>query len=81
MQQGGPINTQDMQIIALIAYLQRLGTDISRPDAPPPSAAPAPGTEAAPLAVAQADVAQLDVKPVGSEEVGTVLDRTEVNRD
>jgi hypothetical protein len=31
---------QDTQIIALIAYLQRLGTDISLPDAPPPAASP-----------------------------------------
>ena len=28
VEQGGPANVQDTQIIALIAYLQRLGTDI-----------------------------------------------------
>lgn len=47
VQQGGPANKQDMQIIALIAYLQRLGTDISRPDAPAaPAPTPAPATAA-----------------------------------
>ncbi len=40
VEQGGPANVQDTQIIALIAYLQRLGTDISLPDAPPPAASP-----------------------------------------
>jgi cytochrome c oxidase cbb3-type subunit I/II len=29
--QGGPDHLEDRQIIALIAYLQRLGTDITRP--------------------------------------------------
>ncbi len=33
--QLGPKDKQDMQVIALIAYLQRLGTDISRPDPAP----------------------------------------------
>ena len=81
VQQGGPINTQDMQIIALIAYLQRLGTDISRPDAPPPSAAPDPATEAAPLAVAQADVALLEAPQAGLNKSENGLNGTEVNRD
>jgi cytochrome c oxidase cbb3-type subunit I/II len=40
VEQGGPANVQETQIIALIAYLQRLGTDISLPDAPPPAASP-----------------------------------------
>jgi cytochrome c oxidase cbb3-type subunit I/II len=40
VEQGGPANVQDTLIIALIAYLQRLGTDISLPDAPPPAASP-----------------------------------------
>ncbi|MFO1062352.1 MAG: cytochrome-c oxidase, cbb3-type subunit I [Pirellulales bacterium] len=48
IKQGGPKDKQDelkdMQVIALIAYLQRLGTDISRPDAPP---AAGPSTEPA----------------------------------
>lgn len=34
VRQGGPKDKQDMQVIALIAYLQRLGTDINKPDAP-----------------------------------------------
>jgi cytochrome c oxidase cbb3-type subunit I/II len=33
VKQGGP-NLQDMQILALVAYLQRLGTDINKPAAP-----------------------------------------------
>ena len=33
--QGGPANVYEKQAIALIAYLQRLGTDISRPPDPP----------------------------------------------
>ena len=30
--QGGPAGLGDKQIVALIAYLQRLGTDISKPE-------------------------------------------------
>jgi cytochrome c oxidase cbb3-type subunit I/II len=44
--QGGYPNLEEKQIIALVAYLQRIGTDIS---APPAEAAPAPvKAEAAP---------------------------------
>lgn len=32
--QKGPKGKEEMQVIAMIAYLQRLGTDITRPDAP-----------------------------------------------
>jgi cytochrome c oxidase cbb3-type subunit I/II len=39
--QGGPKNLQDAQVIALIAYLQRLGRDIQAVPAAPPSAPPA----------------------------------------
>ncbi len=35
IKQGGPKDKADMQVIAMIAYLQRLGTDINKPDAPP----------------------------------------------
>jgi cytochrome c oxidase cbb3-type subunit I/II len=31
--QGGPENLEGKRIVALIAYLQRLGTDISKPEA------------------------------------------------
>ncbi len=41
VEQGGPANLADTKIIALIAYLQRLGVDITRPDTPPAPAAPA----------------------------------------
>lgn len=40
--QGGPANKQDKQAIALIAYLQRLGTDLFRTEEPAESA---PGQE------------------------------------
>jgi cytochrome c oxidase cbb3-type subunit I/II len=30
--QGGPENLESKQIVALIAYLQRMGTDISKPE-------------------------------------------------
>jgi cytochrome c oxidase cbb3-type subunit I/II len=48
-EQGGPAvaETEDRQVIALIAYLQRLGTDISRIDEEPAPADPAPEGEAA----------------------------------
>ena len=42
VQQGGPAGLEDKQIVALIAYLQRLGTDIKQPPA-----AAAAGTAAA----------------------------------
>ena len=32
VKQGGPSGKEEMQVIAMIAYLQRLGTDITRPD-------------------------------------------------
>ena len=49
-QQGGPLEKQDTLMIALIAYLQRLGTDISRPDAP--AAAPVAAPSEPPVASA-----------------------------
>ncbi len=42
VRQLGPKDKQDMQVIALIAYIQRLGTDINRPDAPKDSKATTP---------------------------------------
>ena len=47
--QGGPKGLEAKKIIALIAYLQRLGTDIKK-------APPAPGGASAPLAQTAADV-------------------------
>jgi cytochrome c oxidase cbb3-type subunit I/II len=41
VEQGGPANLADTKIIALIAYIQRLGVDITRPDTPPATAVPA----------------------------------------
>jgi cytochrome c oxidase cbb3-type subunit I/II len=37
--QGGPAGLETKQIIALVAYLQRLGTDISKEPAAPTDAA------------------------------------------
>ena len=53
-EQGGPAGTQDKKVVALIAYLQRLGTDLFAT----PEAAPAEGeggAEAAPTAEAKAE--------------------------
>jgi cytochrome c oxidase cbb3-type subunit I/II len=42
-QQGGYPGMADKKVIALVAYLKRIGTDISAPpSAPPPATAPAP---------------------------------------
>jgi cytochrome c oxidase cbb3-type subunit I/II len=41
VQQGGPSMTHEKQAIALIAYLQRMGTDAFRTEEPKPEAAPA----------------------------------------
>ena len=41
VEQGGPANMADTKIIALIAYIQRLGVDITRPDTPPAPTIPA----------------------------------------
>ncbi len=54
VKQGGPAGVHEKQVIALIAYLQRMGTDIFRTEAAPaagasPGEAPAePATEEAP---------------------------------
>ncbi len=46
--QGGQAGLEGKQIIALVAYLQRLGTDISKPaDAAPPTAAATPAASPA----------------------------------
>jgi cytochrome c oxidase cbb3-type subunit I/II len=47
LDQGGPAGLGDTQVVALIAYLQRLGTDITRPEPAPtePPAAEAPAAE------------------------------------
>ena len=38
VEQGGPTGLEDKQIVALIAYLQRLGTDITKPEPAPAEA-------------------------------------------
>jgi len=54
--QGGPQGLERSQVVALIAYLQRLGTDITRPaPAPQPPNPPAePAVETAAVQVAEA---------------------------
>jgi cytochrome c oxidase cbb3-type subunit I/II len=45
MEQGGPDGLEDKQIVALVAYLQRLGTDLSKlPVEAPPTAPVLAGT-------------------------------------
>jgi cytochrome c oxidase cbb3-type subunit I/II len=44
VKQGGPANVHERQAIALIAYLQRVGTDYFRTDVPEPSGE-SPGEE------------------------------------
>jgi cytochrome c oxidase cbb3-type subunit I/II len=67
--QGGPAGLEDKQIVALIAYLQRLGTDLLK--APPPAEPGAPLlSEVRPAAVAVPGlVLGASVQPT-SEEVG-----------
>jgi cytochrome c oxidase cbb3-type subunit I/II len=43
VQQGGPKNIEDKQVVALIAYLQRLGTDLFKTAPAAPTAAPVAG--------------------------------------
>jgi cytochrome c oxidase cbb3-type subunit I/II len=50
--QGGPPGLEGSKVVALIAYLQRLGTDINRPE-PAPQPADAPGEPAAGADAAQ----------------------------
>jgi cytochrome c oxidase cbb3-type subunit I/II len=47
--QGGPANVYEKQAVALIAYLQRMGTDLNRTPEPPADSAqpPAPTAEVA----------------------------------
>ena len=59
--QGGPKGLENKQVIALIAYLQRLGTDLNKP---PPSNAPAASTPAsAPAPVPASTTAPPEVRP------------------
>jgi len=61
--QGGPEATQtyDKKVIALIAYLQRLGTDISKD--PPPAEEPEAEAEAEPESDATASANESEVSP------------------
>jgi cytochrome c oxidase cbb3-type subunit I/II len=50
--QGGPPGMEDRKVVALIAYLQRLGTDISRPAETTPEQPTASGAGTGPAAAA-----------------------------
>ncbi|HEX8913718.1 MAG TPA: cytochrome-c oxidase, cbb3-type subunit I [Humisphaera sp.] len=65
-EQGGPKGLDDKKVVALIAYLQRMGKDLFEP---PPPGAPVPATPAAPAA-APAHAAG-DPKPAAT--VGVVV--------
>ncbi len=54
VEQGGPVGLQDTKMIALIAYLQRLGTDINRTESATPAPSPQP-TEAEVASANQSD--------------------------
>jgi cytochrome c oxidase cbb3-type subunit I/II len=40
VEQGGPAGLEDKQVVALIAYLQRLGTDLMKAPPPPEPSVP-----------------------------------------
>jgi cytochrome c oxidase cbb3-type subunit I/II len=65
VKQGGPANVHEQQAIALIAYLQRIGTDYFRTDVPEPSGeSPGePAGEAVPEATAMESSTKLTSLP------------------
>jgi cytochrome c oxidase cbb3-type subunit I/II len=79
VEQGGPANLADRKIIALIAYMQRLGVDISRPDAPPPAVPPPGATPEATEPTADAAVdSEATAEDVSTSPVSTPLETPEV---
>jgi cytochrome c oxidase cbb3-type subunit I/II len=65
--QGGQADVGNKKVIALVAYLQRLGTDISKPaDAAPPAATPA--TPPAPAAAAVENPQPAKTGPMAKKE-------------
>ncbi|HWA74012.1 MAG TPA: cytochrome-c oxidase, cbb3-type subunit I [Polyangiaceae bacterium] len=64
--QGGPRGLEDKQIIALVAYLQRLGTDIKKPP-PKPSGTPARDLRAGVSEIPSRHRAPIDVTTHGAK--------------
>ncbi len=60
VKQGGYSGMDDKKVIALVAYLQRIGTDISAPA--PAAATPSPAPDAAPKASAASPTAPIATK-------------------
>jgi cytochrome c oxidase cbb3-type subunit I/II len=60
VKQGGPPGLEQKQIVALVAYLQRLGTDIKK-------AAPSPIAPASPKGISQIDGAPASLVPVTTQ--------------
>ena len=58
--QGGPENLEGKQIVAVIAYLQRLGTDISKPE---PGSVEAEAGPAEAVATANETIVAAEVSP------------------
>lgn len=69
VKQGGPSGKEEMQVIAMIAYLQRLGTDITRPDALPEKPA-TEKTATEKTATEQAATEQAATEKVAIEKLG-----------
>jgi cytochrome c oxidase cbb3-type subunit I/II len=65
VKQGGPAGMQEKQAIALIAYLQRVGTDLFRSDDPKKSEA-APATDAPATEVPATDAAATEAAGSGN---------------
>jgi cytochrome c oxidase cbb3-type subunit I/II len=62
-EQGGQTGLEDKKIVALIAYLQRLGTDISKPEPQPDAAEPVPADTPPAETVASASADELEDSP------------------
>jgi cytochrome c oxidase cbb3-type subunit I/II len=64
--QGGPKGLEDKEVVALIAYLQRLGTDLFAKPAEPAPTAPAPAAPTpAPAKTADKPAAAVGTTPLG----------------
>jgi cytochrome c oxidase cbb3-type subunit I/II len=68
VEQGGPAGLEDKQVVAMIAYLQRMGTDLYQA-APPdaiPAVQPVPTPAATPAAITPAAVAPAAATPAAA---------------
>src|SRR6185436_18876395 len=67
VEQGGPAGLEDKQIVALIAYLQRLGTDLMKAPAPAEPGAPLLSELTQPAGAPQGLVLGASVQPTSEE--------------